>query len=1287
MDSSDQSVEETVGKDTEAVTESSDIGDGTNSENNNTVDDVAESLNDQSADSVYQDAEENLETLGAEETAVENMETEDNSEANARDILSGDDTEILNESVSVPDSTNNDVDLDNVSQESEALEESSLVEEETDTNTMDNVTPAAEGVSNDDDEEENETIERKVKQASVDLEESSDEKSPAAPDDGSQKDIESDESPSGEGYKESTQDVDTGDENIVSQSSDGETRDKVVAEGTSDDEEKAEDRAESTHDIDESSEGTPDMEDRAEGSPDMGDRAGGTPDVEDSADGTPDNARPRELEDSVLAEDKSEKEEDVDSGKNFSETESVEKISISSDKNNHISPEGNISREDSTEFEQFSEKVITERLDESEGFITEPTALEVNSENLELASHSPTDEDPLASRDVPGEDAPSQNPQGDVSSDTASPAAFNKRQRKVTTKLREMKEKLPTETSAPATPKGRKPKTPASKKKSTPATSASIKSPAKASTPKSKRPDTPKTARSVSPKSTPTTTTPKQKPNEECKQLENGWRLKVVQRLSGVSAGKYDIYYYSPDNRKVRSKTELMNFIKTNNYDVDLALFEFNANKLKEKGLIDLDSVVEARPRAQPKAQSEKKVLKVKEGGVKKAKTGFLNNKSLFKNAKLSVNESGEQLKGKKKSLFGKKEVAPEEGKDQQPLQKLVIKMPFGSGFGKSKMSKKETSQIRSYFAPSGGSGDEEPDHPDVGSGEESTEVVNKSPTPAPSGKKRGRKPKKDLADGSELTTSPLNESRGFSVDSSQDDTIATPPPAKKKRGRPKKTETSGYFKTGEMISLIPKPQVEVKETETTSTAETPSSAVSPIPNENGSHSSSHSSKKKGPGRPKTKQTPVKHPEDHLTEATAGSKTPKRKIEEDLDKEVKRKKLDLEEPLPQENGHVEDELEKLKESEEIDTQITHNQETEETVEDSVHLNQDTERLVAEDTPNNDDKPSNDDKPHKNEILSEGSPSITPPPKKRGRPAKAKTPVEGGSSLNKSQDSSNANSSQHSSPHLSPKKRGRPPKSKSGEFTKSTPLNQQDQTLPSEGDDSHGKIVPEEMSWEDYQRQLEPDQVVPRSGDTRKSLPFEDSENSLIEFLSVQNGITNKEPCEITAEMILASNKSKYFKKSGGLAPPKLRQTDKWIPPRSPFCLVQESLFHDPWKLLIATILLNKTTGRQAIPTLWKFLNRWPLPQLACQADEEEMANLLFPIGLNYTRAKTIIRFSDEYLTKKWSYPIELHGIGKYGNDSYRIFCVNEWKQVEPADHKLNDYHQWLVANAKRLGIS
>ncbi|XP_039403829.1 methyl-CpG-binding domain protein 4 isoform X3 [Mauremys reevesii] len=111
--------------------------------------------------------------------------------------------------------------------------------------------------------------------------------------------------------------------------------------------------------------------------------------------------------------------------------------------------------------------------------------------------------------------------------------------------------------------------------------------------------------------------------------------------------------------------------------------------------------------------------------------------------------------------------------------------------------------------------------------------------------------------------------------------------------------------------------------------------------------------------------------------------------------------------------------------------------------------------------------------------------------------------------------------------------------------------------------------------------------------------------------------------------------SKYSKEAP--SPPRRKAFRKWTPPRSPFNLVQETLFHDPWKLLIATIFLNKT--------------------------------------------------SDEYLTKQWRYPIELHGIGKYGNDSYRIFCVNEWKEVHPQDHKLNTYQAWLWENHEKMSLN
>ena len=37
----------------------------------------------------------------------------------------------------------------------------------------------------------------------------------------------------------------------------------------------------------------------------------------------------------------------------------------------------------------------------------------------------------------------------------------------------------------------------------------------------------------------------------------------------------------------------------------------------------------------------------------------------------------------------------------------------------------------------------------------------------------------------------------------------------------------------------------------------------------------------------------------------------------------------------------------------------------------------------------------------------------------------------------------------------------------------------------------------------------------------------------------------------------------------------------WEPPQSPFGLIEEQLFGNPWKLLVACILLNKTSVVQA----------------------------------------------------------------------------------------------------------
>ncbi|XP_040214796.1 methyl-CpG-binding domain protein 4 [Rana temporaria] len=198
-------------------------------------------------------------------------------------------------------------------------------------------------------------------------------------------------------------------------------------------------------------------------------------------------------------------------------------------------------------------------------------------------------------------------------------------------------------------------------------------------------------------------------------------------------------------------------------------------------------------------------------------------------------------------------------------------------------------------------------------------------------------------------------------------------------------------------------------------------------------------------------------------------------------------------------------------------------------------------------------------------------------------------------------------------------------------------------------------------------------------------------NQMASNTSNDNLLTSsgKSKDSITRSQVEKRKTSHYFSKKAtrdAPEPPRRKAFSKWTPPRSPFNLVQETLFHDPWKLLIATIFLNKTSGKMAIPVLWSFLEKYPGAEVARAADWKDMADMLQPLGLYELRAKTIVRFSEEYLAKKWRYPIELHGIGKYGNDSYRIFCVNEWKEVQPEDHKLNNYHDWLWENKDRLGL-
>ncbi|PSN37521.1 hypothetical protein C0J52_14909, partial [Blattella germanica] len=143
---------------------------------------------------------------------------------------------------------------------------------------------------------------------------------------------------------------------------------------------------------------------------------------------------------------------------------------------------------------------------------------------------------------------------------------------------------------------------------------------------------------------------------------------------------------------------------------------------------------------------------------------------------------------------------------------------------------------------------------------------------------------------------------------------------------------------------------------------------------------------------------------------------------------------------------------------------------------------------------------------------------------------------------------------------------------------------------------------------------------------------------------------------------------------------------KWTPPRSPYNLVQEVLYHDEWQLLVATMFLHKTSCHMAIPRLWVFLNKWNSPQAVCEGDVREIIDVLKPLGLQEKRAVLIKQMSEAYLRGNWENVAELPGIGTYGMDSHSIFCKGNWKSVNPTDKKLRKYKEFLASKCSGLKV-
>lgn len=64
----------------------------------------------------------------------------------------------------------------------------------------------------------------------------------------------------------------------------------------------------------------------------------------------------------------------------------------------------------------------------------------------------------------------------------------------------------------------------------------------------------------------------------------------------------------------------------------------------------------------------------------------------------------------------------------------------------------------------------------------------------------------------------------------------------------------------------------------------------------------------------------------------------------------------------------------------------------------------------------------------------------------------------------------------------------------------------------------------------------------------------------------------------------------------------------------------------------------------------------------------------------------VAHFQEEYLSKSWENTQELYWVGKYASDAHKIFCERKWREVQPNDHALNWWVEWMRGAQPTEGI-
>jgi methyl-CpG-binding domain protein 4 len=139
----------------------------------------------------------------------------------------------------------------------------------------------------------------------------------------------------------------------------------------------------------------------------------------------------------------------------------------------------------------------------------------------------------------------------------------------------------------------------------------------------------------------------------------------------------------------------------------------------------------------------------------------------------------------------------------------------------------------------------------------------------------------------------------------------------------------------------------------------------------------------------------------------------------------------------------------------------------------------------------------------------------------------------------------------------------------------------------------------------------------------------------------------------------------------------------WLPPRSPFSLIQEDVWPDRWLIIVVSMLLNCTRRKQVERILPEFRRRWSAPATFLRSNQVDVVELIKPLGFATRRATNLRSMTQRFIMNDWNDPRALPGVGEYCARAYEIFSMGKVGIEPPDDHALKLWHAWYIQRTKR----